>query len=481
MKLLRYSGPVILLTIGVISLGLLSMLKKDPPQKDPTSSKALVEVAPVQSCERGFDISVDGEVIPYREVNLATQVGGRIANKSEQARAGNYVSKGDLLFEIDPRDYELEVENLKESVNKALSNIKELEVERASVLKMIELAERSLDLQTAQVARLQELRNRDAISSTELDKAKMAELQDRNSVQTQKNQVDLIDARRNRLSQEIQQAETSLRLAELNLSRTKITSPIDGVVIQDFAEQDDFVQVGTRLVQLEDTSKVEARFNLRMDQLQWIWAAHTSGRSASLQRPDGTYQFDLPKIPVTVSNELAGNRFEWNATLSRYDGAGINAGTRTIPVIAVVDDRSQVRVLSPNKRVPPPTLLRGSFVGIDIPVGDGMDLVSIPATAYRPDHTVWIYDDGKLDIQPVDVAYANASTIVVSATEKLQVGSLVITTPLPVAEQGMDLRLPGENTTTTAEANLELTKGAAEKTAETAAKTSRESIETEAR
>ena len=479
MNLLRYSGPALLLSMGLTSWVLLSMLKKDPPQKAPASTKALVEVTPVQPCQDGFEISVDGEVIPYREVNLATQVGGRIAKKSDQARAGNYVAKGDLLFEIDPRDYELEVQNLKESVNKALSSIKELEVERASVLKMIELAERSLDLQSAQVARLQELRGRDAISTTELDKAKMAELQDRNSFQTQKNQVDLIDARRNRLTQEIQQAQTSLRLAELNLSRTQIRSPINGVVIQDFAEQDDFVQIGTRLVHLEDTSKVEARFNLRMEQLQWVWTASTD-RSESVQPPDGNYHFDLPKIPVVVSNELNGNRFEWKATLSRYDGAGINAGTRTIPIIAVVEDRSQVRVLSPNRRVAPPTLLRGSFVSIDIPVGNGMDLVSIPSTAYRPDRTVWIYENGKLLIQPVDVAYANASTVVVTANEKLQPGTLVVTTPLPVAEDGMDLRLPDDSLPTPGD-DMELTNASAQPATATAAKTTRESAETEAR
>lgn len=474
MKLLRYSGPVILLTIGVVGLVLLSMLKKDPPQKAPESDKALVEVTQVKSCESGFDISVDGEVVPYREVNLATQVRGRIAKKSDKARAGNYVAKGDLLFEIDSRDYELEVENLNESVNKALSSIKELEVERASVLKMIELAKSSLELQTAQVGRLQELRGRDAISTTELDKAKMVELQDRNSVQTQKNQIDLIDARRSRLSQEIQQARTSLRQAELNLSRTKITSPIDGVVIQDFAEQDDFVQAGTRLVHLEDTSKVEARFSLRMDQLQWIWGAD-SNSSAAVQPPSGGYQFDLPQIPVTVSNDLNGTRFEWRATLSRYDGAGINAGTRTIPVIAVVDDRSQVRIAVPNKRVPPPTLLRGTFVSVDIPVGEGMNLVSIPATAYRPDRTVWLYDNGTLNVQAVEVAYANETEIVAVANDKLRPGALVITSPLPVAENGMELRL-AEEASPMDGSGMELTKVSTATT-----KTARESSETEAR
>lgn len=443
MKLLRYSGPFILLAIGFIGLVVLSSMRKAPQQKAATSKKALVEVAEVESCNEGFNIAIDGEVVPFRQVNLAAQVGGRIAKKNSQARAGNYVSKGDLLFEIDPRDYELDVQNLTENVNKAESSIKELEVERFSAMKMIELAEKSLKLQTAQVERLEGLKSKQATSSTQLDQARMTEIQSRNSLQTQTNQIDLIDARRNRLLQEIEQAKTGLQQANLSLSRTKIESPIDGVVIQDFAEQDDFVQPGTRLVQLEDTSKVEVRFNLRLEQLQWLWNAQPT--SAETRKTAGRYQYQLPETPVVVGVDLNGNQFQWNATLSRYDGAGITSGTRTIPVIAVVNDPSQVSVVGPNTGAAPPTLLRGSFVSVQLPVGSGMQLVAIPAEAYQPDRTVWIYDDGKLKVQPIDVAYSDESSVIAIASELLQPGARVVTTPLPVAEEGMELRLPGES------------------------------------
>jgi len=441
MKLLRYSGPVILLAIGFIGLFTLSSMRKAPQQRAAKSKRALVDVAEVESCNEGFNIAIDGEVVPFRQVNLAAQVGGQIAKKNPQARSGHYVSKGDLLFEIDPRDYELDVRNLTENVNKAESSIKELEVERFSAMKMIELAEKSLKLQTSQVERLEELKSKQATSVTQLDQARMTEIQNRNSLQTQRNQINLIDARRNRLLQDIEQAKTGLQQADLALSRTRIESPIDGVVIQDFAEQDDFVQPGTRVVQLEDTSKVEVRFNLRMEQLQWLWNAKPTNAEANNASP---YQYQLPATPVVVSVDLNGNQFQWNATLSRYDGAGITSGTRTVPVIAVVNDPSQVTVVGANTGAAPPTLLRGSFVSVALPVGSGMELVAIPAEAYQPDRSVWIYRDGKLKVQPIDVAYSDESRVIAIANELLQPGAQVVITPLPVAEEGMELRLPGE-------------------------------------
>lgn len=444
MKILSYSGPVLLLAFGIAALIGLSSLKKEPPQKPPAEQTALVEVAEVKSCEDGFTISVDGEVTPYREISLAAQVAGQISKKNPNARAGNYVRKGDPLFEIDPRDYELEIKRLQETVKQAGSSIEELDVEQSNVVELIALANESLELQRNEVQRFENLKKKRATSDSQFERTRRDEIQSLNNLQSLKNQLSLAKARRNRLAQEKERALTSLEQAVLNLSRASIQSTIDGVVIQDFAEQDDFVQVGTRLIQLEDTSKVEVRFNLRMRQLQWLWKSGgevaATDTSATSKLP---YTYELPKVPVRVNVDLDGNRFTWRAHLARYDGAGINSGTRTVPVIAVVDNPAEVEVGGDaNGITSPPTLLRGSFVSVEIPVGRGLDLVSVPSTAFQPNKTVWMFDNGKLHIQPVKVAYSDEFTVVVQAdSDMLAPGKQVITSPLPIAEQAMPIRL----------------------------------------
>lgn len=440
MKLLRYSGPVVLLAIGFAGLFFLSTLKKEPPQKATSSESPLVVAEPVLACQSGFKISVDGEVIPYREISLSTQVSGRIAKKNPKARAGNFVRKGDLLFEVDPRDYQIEVKRLNETVKQAGSSIEELDVEQGNVEELVSLAERALELQQKEVKRFEDLRKENATSTSQLEKVRQNEIASLNSLQALKNQLTMTNARRNRLQQEKERALTSLEQAELNLSRATVTSPIDGVVIQDFAEQDDFVQVGTRLVRMEDTSKVEVRFNLRMDQLQWIWKTAAAESSAASEGSNATYTYELPRLPLDVSVNLDGNRCTWKAHLSRYDGAGITTGTRTVPVIAVVDDPSKV-ILEGDGVSTPPTLLRGSFVSVDIPVGNDMDLVSIPSTAYQPDRTVWLYEGGKLIIHPLKVAYSDEDSVVVKADSHLKPGAMAITSPLSVANDQMEIRL----------------------------------------
>lgn len=449
MKALGYSLPFIILLCGAVVLGALMSMRQPPEVAERTEKKMLVDWEAAEACTDGFQIHVDGEVIPYREINLSAQVGGRIAAKSGTARAGNYIRKGDVLFEIDARDYELEVRRLQDTLKQAGSSVEELDVEKSNVEGLITLAEEQLELQQADKARFDTLRKKNAVSVSQQDQSRRSELESMNSLQTLKNQISMVRARRNRLLQEKDRAATGLELAVLNLDRTKVTSPINGVVIQDFAEQDDFVQPGARMIQLEDNSKVEVRFSLRMDQLRWLWNSVDSTAPVDITTTPTDYTYDLPDVPVQVRIEVDGNHFLWPARIDRYDGAGIDPRTRTIPVIAVVDDPTKMELKKDEGALPmaaPPTLLRGSYVTVDLTVGKNLQLVSIPVTAYRPNKTVWKFADGKLDIRPVKVAYSDEKiAIVLADPSSLKPGDKVITSPLAVAKEGMALQQTNES------------------------------------
>ncbi len=58
-------------------------------------------------------------MIPFREVNVAAEVSGRVTYKAPGCRAGAPVREGDLLFRIDDREYQLEIKRLEESVEQA--------------------------------------------------------------------------------------------------------------------------------------------------------------------------------------------------------------------------------------------------------------------------------------------------------------------------------------------------------------------------
>lgn len=451
----RFIPLIIILAAFFVAVGL-SKLKQPPPEKETLLTAPLVKTAAVTPCDDGFFLEVDGEVTPYRQVTLSAQVEGRITEKSPAANSGNFVETDALLMEIDPADYKLEIRQLQEAVKQAGVSIEEADIEKSNKESLIALSERELDLQVSDVKRYEGLASRNAGSRIQLDAAKRAEIRTRNTLQMLRNDILLVEARKNRLLRQKEQALVNLEKATLNLSRTIIKSPLNGVVMSDEVEIGDYVRLGTELITIQDTSKVEVRFNLRMQQLRWLWG--DAGESIT------NSDFSLPPVDVYVFVELDGHQYKWTARLSRYDGAGINPVTRTVPCIAIVDDPSSGQVVLSEhdtdeiiSELPvPPTLLRGTFVSLRIPVNSSLDLVQVPTLSLRPGNKVWVAENSKLAVKRVRVAYAGEDHVVlITGPEQLRAGSRVITSPMPLLIDGMEIRDENSETLTSSETKRE--------------------------
>ena len=98
---------------GVIGLVVLGQKPEVPTQAVSTIDTGVeVVTARVAEWNQPFDIKVDGEAATYRIVTVGAEVAGRIISKAETTRSGTFIRKGDLLFEIDPTKYLLEIDRL---------------------------------------------------------------------------------------------------------------------------------------------------------------------------------------------------------------------------------------------------------------------------------------------------------------------------------------------------------------------------------
>lgn len=363
-----------------------------------------VRVTPIQTlAESGesLQLRVDGTVVPFREVQVATEVAGRIVVKSEECAAGNYVSEGTLLVRIDPTDYELDVERFTRQLEQAYEALREVDQEVVNTRRLIEVAEMDFELQAREVKRLESLPSGYA-SEGELDQARRAELQANRQLVTYQNQLDSLDKRRKALEASERLASTQLRSAKVNLERTEIRAPMDGVVVREDAELNSFAARGNPIVTIEDTSKVEVSTNLRMDQLYWVM--NQAGRSVS----DIQAGYELPPTDVIIEYEMSGREgsvYRWEGELLGYDGIGLDPQTRTVPIRVIVDDPQTFRDESGKRRnlVGPTTLVRGMFVRVLLKLKPQTDLWVIPALAMKPGNRVWVFEpDGSILEGPPD-------------------------------------------------------------------------------
>ena len=454
-----YSIPFLILLSGVCAAaGLIWAMGKSPEKKKVERDFPLVETQEVLSYSDGLTLEAQGEVVPYREVSLAAEVPGRIAWKNADSLAGRYVEEGQLLIELDVADYDLEVKRVQQSIKENLISVEEVDIQKQNNAELLDLAQQELEIENKDLERIRSLHAQRATSKATLDEAEQSRIRALNAVQLQQNQARVLDKRRARFLQEKERLLVELEKAELDLRRTKIVSPMDGVIVEDPVEEGDFVQRGELLFRIEDTSKVEVDFDLKLEELQWIWSGEAEARTVN--------SFALPPLPVDVVLNVDGRRYAWTGVLDRYDGAGLNAATRTVPCVAVVAEHRGKLEAGPGSTEGqgdsdsfgmPPALMRGMFVSVRIPnIRASQSLIEIPITALRPGNKVWLLEDSVLRVRTARVAQLSDDRVYLLANESgVGVGDQVIVSPLVLAVDGMHLMDSAAGQGETASASLE--------------------------
>ena len=459
--LFRWIAPLCVLGCAILFVYAMGAREKPQRRKPPPRKSIPVEVVQARHHDGPISIVASGVAIPHREVALSTRVGGEVVLKSDSLSPGNYVRKGDLLLQIDDTDYKMEVARLEQELAKSNVDLETMKIEEENTQRMIAVNREIVELRKQGVSRLGRLRVANATSATESDLAKMDMLTSVEKLTMYDNQIRQYDSKTKSLEMARELIALQLQRAKIDLARTKIMAPFSGVVIENMVEQNANVDPGTMLAKIEDTSIVEVRCNLRTDDVAFIQKSqsHSSGTSAppnqsaqsegmrkplSQSNPTGSNPADianayqLPPVPVTIEYEREGQTHIWNGVLSRQDGLGIDAKTRTMPV--------RIRVAQPTKDVSsadqPLALVRGMFVRVKIHCNPERPMLAIPEAVVRPGKKIWVTRDNTLQIQTVRITrIENGEAFINPTSTTLTVNDQIISSPIPNAKSGMVISL----------------------------------------
>ena len=204
------------------------------------------------------------------------------------------------------------------------------------------------------------------------------------------------------------------------------------MIIENLVEANTHVHVGARVARMEDTSKVEVRCSLRKEDLEFL----PSDGQASVGDLAGSYH--LPPVPATVKYTRAGRTYLWEAVLSRQDGLGMDQRTRTMPVRVLVNEPLASTVENYDSEARSIALVRGMFVLVDLHCQPQQALLTIPEESLRPGKTVWLMEDEKLAIRPVQIIrIENRVAYIDSRNATLGPNHAVISSPVPGAKEGL--------------------------------------------
>lgn len=449
---LRFLAPIVIVGLGVyvlMTFGAPMEAKSSAPED---TGATLVEVATVEAHDGPFHIEVDGEAVSSRIVKVAAEIGGRVIQKPVTNQAGLFVAEDAVLFEIDPTDYELEVVRLEAQLAQATERIKENDVSLANAETLVEFTEAEWAVQKASLDRLENLQTQRAATKTNLDRAIRDELIARKSKQSLSNEIRLLKQKHASLAAERDLVKAQLMRAKRDVSRATVKAPFGGTVIADTSEVGDYVKAGDKLVDLSDTTTMEVKCELRVDDLIWVWQ---QGRNRESFDPEAIEsRLELPETPVEVIFEFRDTALIWNGVLSRYEGVGLDKDTRTVPCRVHVDEPGEARLVEGSGTLPvaaPPSLLSGMFVKVRIPIESPNPLVRLPHRAIRPGGRTWLVEDGQLFERAVTVVRDDDQFALVEAIEAtpdgadglagVRDGSQVVTSPLPGITDGMAVRV----------------------------------------
>ncbi len=434
---------LIVLAAGFVGLKIFGQKPEVPTQDAQSEDDGVpVETVRVSAWDRPFNMTIDGEASTYRIVTVGAEVEGRIVKKAAAARSGTYIRKGDLLFQIDPTNYQLEIDRLSAQLQQADEELAAVQVDLQNTASLISLAEEDLKLQQNQLDRMRKLLARKTANETEVEAAMKQELVARNSLQSLKNQKRSLEQQAKTKAANKALVQAQLEKAQLDLKRCTVNSTLEGRIVDDIVEEGNYIKSGDDLVHISDGSRMEVKCQLRGEELAWVWSQTVNPDDDA--DPAASDPLNLPPVPCEVAFEFQGVETVWDGYIARLEGTGIDRDTRTFPCRVLVEEPHKSRInesAGGRPVVSPPTLLSGMYVTVRVPIESRSPLLKLPLEAVRPGGQIWVDRGGKLDVVEASLAHTEGEMALMRQGDSgLSEGDRVIVSPLASVRDGMKIK-----------------------------------------
>lgn len=369
-------APILIILIGSFFAFIISV-SSPKPQKGielPKPTPVFYEV--ITKKDISLKILTNGEVKPLNEINLISQVSGQIVEAADEFVDGGIIKAGSPLVWIDDRDYKLAVISAESRVAQA-SKLLEREIAESELAKN-DWEELGLGEASPLTLRIPQLKEAEAA-----EKAALADLEK----------------------------------AKLNLERTVVKLPFQGIIRQKKTGVGQFVGTGSILATAFSTEEVLIALPLTDTELSYLGLP----LAYEEERP-----FSGPKVNFfsLVSNKNS----EWEGRIVRTAGS-IDPLTRLVYVYA--------EVINPYQQSPP--LAIGLFVDAVIEGKTIKNGFLVPNSAINNNSNIYVINtNDSLEIRKIEVLGTENDYVIIKG--EISEGERVVVSPLNNAKDGMALK-----------------------------------------
>lgn len=370
-------APYLIVIVGIATCSTLVNTAPDASKKEAHDSRPLVKVEEAKLGDHPLTIHAFGTVMPSQQVTLQAEVGGRVIWQSEELIPGGRFAKGERMIKVDPRNYQA-----------------------------------ALQQQSAQLGRTQ------MEYELEQGRQQIAQREWRIMGKEEKSDLALRGPQVRTAEANLEAAQSGLKRARLDLTRTTLEAPFDAIVQSEMVDVGQLVAPQAPLATLAGTDRAWVQVSVPTDRLRWIGL---DGFGSSAQ-PEAVVQY-----------ESGGGQHKRRGKVTRLLG-DLDPSGRMARLLVELDD--PLSMSEANKSVAP--VFFGSYVEVQIKGQTLQNGIRVPRRALREGNRLYVAKDGKLEIRKVTPAWRETKHVILQ--DGIRAGERYVTSRIATAIPGMKIR-----------------------------------------
>ena len=344
-----------------------------------------------------------GVVAADRVANVAAEISAIVKERVAGIEAGDAVAQGQPLIELSSDEYEHNLARALALVAAEEARQGELNAESEGLERLLETADRELQVAANERTRLGELIEQNMAAKKEFDFANLAYHRALRVKQSYEMDLAVIGPRAQRAAASKRSLEADVELARLNLARCVLRAPFSGVIRSIEVDAGDRVGPGSPVLSIVDASRCEV----------------------PVQLPAGVYNGVVIGAACRLESPSAPGR-SWSGVVSRIAPVA-DEQTRTFAVYIDLDNTTQEYPVLP-----------GTFLRVIVDGPTHRDALLVPRGAVR-NGQVLIAEGNVVRRRRIEVAGLIGDKIRVASG--LSRGDRVITSHLESLDDGALVRL----------------------------------------
>ncbi len=244
-KILNIKGFLIIFLVTIILISILKITSNDKSLQEENTEVFLVETEKIILKDNSPEYLFYGNIVAQNQVDVISQLSGKIINISPKVLSNSYFEKGEKIFELDPFNYKQELIKKKSELEELRNELKSKNLIFDEIEKQQKLSKKNYERKTQLVGDIVTKKNlEDAATELSINNAKVLDI--KSNIQT--------------ILSNIKVAESQVSLAQRNLTDTIYRAPFSGKLDNSFIEVGVEVSAGRILGKILNTLDLNVQF-----------------------------------------------------------------------------------------------------------------------------------------------------------------------------------------------------------------------------